>query len=127
MNSSCRDGTSASGAIQKRGAEKAMMGSARAMVAARPRTDSMAVINTRSAEVVPMPVKIKRRLRYYCIKNVQDAFWIEEAEVNGIHFDQLTVDLSSWFVRGFEVKVSRADFVQDLKWQNYLPYVNQFF
>lgn len=74
----------------------------------------------------PLPIKIKRRLRYYCIKKPQDAFWIEEAQVNGVKFDQLTVDLSNWFIRGYEVKVGRGDFLQDRKWQNYLPYVNQF-
>lgn len=74
-----------------------------------------------------LPKKIKQRLRYWSIKNEPDAFWLEEAEVNGVKFDQLTVDLSTWFVRGFEIKIQRGDFLGDRKWQNYLPYVNQFF
>lgn len=78
-------------------------------------------------ETIPWPTRIKRRLRYWSIKNAQDAFWMEEAEINGVRFDQLTVDLSSWIIRGFEVKVSRSDFQSDRKWQNYLPYVNQFY
>jgi len=32
-----------------------------------------------------------------------------------------------WTTIGYEVKVSRADFRQDEKWSEYLPYVHQFF
>ena len=46
---------------------------------------------------------------------------------DGGRVDMLTVDLRTHFIRGFEVKNSRADFRSDTKWHLYLKYFNYFF
>jgi len=70
---------------------------------------------------------IRQRLRYWKIKNLADSAWIEEFSVEDGKLDLLTLDLRLWTVRGFEVKISRSDFLSDRKWPNYLPYVNYFY
>jgi hypothetical protein len=55
----------------------------------------------------------------------------KEVPING-HGSQR---LDAWVIRpgypahtiGYEIKVSRSDFLQDNKWQNYLPYCDEFF
>lgn len=71
--------------------------------------------------------QIRSHCRYYGISSPNDAMWMEEFSWGQSRFDVLTIDLSDWTVRGFEVKLSREDFLQDKKWQHYLPYVNRFY
>lgn len=71
--------------------------------------------------------EIRESLRYFGINHEPDALWINEFCFGDFRYDMLTVDLRSWMVRGYEVKISHDDFAGDKKWQNYLPHVNHFF
>lgn len=86
----------------------------------------MAIEMNDKKELTPTE-KIRNLCHYHCIKNSQDAMWMEEFSWGGFRFDVITVDLFNWNIRGFEVKVSREDFLADKKWKNYLPYVNFFY
>jgi hypothetical protein len=63
----------------------------------------------------------------YGIKNLEDAMWMDEFTWGPLRFDSISLDLKTWLITGFEIKVSRADFLGDKKWQNYLPYCNRFY
>ncbi len=71
--------------------------------------------------------RMRRLCHCYGIKNYQDAMWMEEFSWGPVRFDLLTLDLFNWTIRGFEIKISRQDFLADKKWPNYLPYVNLFY
>ena len=71
--------------------------------------------------------RIRECCRYYAINVRQDALWMEELSWGSGRFDLLTVNLSDWVIRGYEIKVNRSDFVGDRKWQHYLPYVHFFY
>jgi len=43
-----------------------------------------------------------------------------------IRFDAILVNCHKKYIRGFEFKVSRGDFLQDKKWHKYLKYCNTF-
>lgn len=43
-----------------------------------------------------------------------------------VQFDAILVDCHKRYVRGFEFKVSRSDFLQDKKWKKYLKYCSSF-
>lgn len=64
---------------------------------------------------------------YYGIDRRPDAMWMDEFTWGQGRFDILTMDLQNWTVRGYEIKLSRQDFLGDRKWQNYLPYCHFFF
>ena len=52
----------------------------------------------------------------------QDMMHLDEFAVrSGGYVDLATIDLKTWTVRGYEVKMSRADFLRDEKWTSYLP------
>ena len=52
----------------------------------------------------------------------QDMMHLDEFAVrSGGYVDLATIDLKTWTVRGYEVKMSRADFLRDEKWMSYLP------
>ena len=71
--------------------------------------------------------RIRNLCHHFKIKNYQDAMWMEEFSWHDMRFDVLTVDLFTWAVRGFEIKMTRQDFLADKKWHAYLPYVNFFY
>lgn len=71
--------------------------------------------------------EIRKHLRYFGINHEPDALWINEFSIGSFRYDMLTLDLRSWLVRGYEVKISHDDFAGDKKWHNYLPHVNHFF
>lgn len=93
----------------------------------------MTVIHGTSIPLEPTAKKwtaeeLKRLCRYYGISNTADSLWMFEYDLgNGRRLDVLTVDIQSLWVRGYEVKTSRADFISDKKWRDYLPFVNEFF
>ncbi len=72
--------------------------------------------------------EMKNLCRHYGIGDPCDSMWMFEWALKDTdrRLDVLTVDLSSLWVRGFEVKASRADFTSDKKWKDYLPFVNEF-
>ena len=43
-----------------------------------------------------------------------------------LRFDALLINCRKQYVRGFEFKVNRNDFLQDKKWEKYLKYCNTF-
>lgn len=43
-----------------------------------------------------------------------------------LRFDALLINCRKQYVRGFEFKVNRSDFLQDKKWRKYLKYCNTF-
>lgn len=43
-----------------------------------------------------------------------------------IRMDAVTFNRYDRKIRGFEIKLTRADFLQDKKWERYLPYCNYF-
>lgn len=71
--------------------------------------------------------EISERLRNWNINPGVDSAWIEEFQIGDGRLDLLTMDLKAWTIRGFEVKISRADFKADGKWPSYLPFVNYFY
>lgn len=44
---------------------------------------------------------------------------IPEFTYRGIRIDALIVDIKTRWIRGFEIKMSRSDFLQDQKWEQY--------
>jgi len=76
----------------------------------------------------PTAQNLKRLCRDYGIQNEQDALFQEEFTLgNDLRVDVMTIDLQKFVIRGFEVKVSRSDFVGDGKWQAYLHNFNFFY
>ncbi len=71
--------------------------------------------------------KIRSGCRFFGINSRSDALWMDEFQFEGFKFDVLVVDMCSWLVRGFEIKMTRSDFLSDKKWVNYLTYVNLFY
>lgn len=77
---------------------------------------------------VPSSNRLVKMCCHYGIKNHQDMIHMEEFTLgDGGRVDMLTVDLKTHFIRGFEIKVSRADFKRDKKWHLYLKYFNFFY
>jgi hypothetical protein len=75
----------------------------------------------------PTVQNLKKLCREYGIQNEEDAVFMEEYTLaHDRRVDVLTIDLQKFTIRGFEVKVSRSDFVGDDKWQTYLHYFNIF-
>jgi len=80
---------------------------------------------------------IKKLLRTRHVNN-EDVF-IEECKVGasgGMGMDNHCYRLDAWAMKkswtnpttwGYEIKVSRGDFLNDNKWQNYLPYCSDFY
>jgi len=67
------------------------------------------------------------------VKHSQDVF-ISECKTGASSSGCLRMDAwvmkKSWaspVVTGYEIKVSRSDFLNDTKWQNYLPYCNELY
>lgn len=65
--------------------------------------------------------------RYYRVRHWMDSLWMTEVGVAGGRVDLMVVDLRTHEVIGYEVKVSRGDFLQDRKWSSYTPYFNRFY
>lgn len=51
---------------------------------------------------------------------------IVEFGINDIRLDALFVNCHKRYIRGFEFKATREDFVRDRKWWKYLKYCNTF-
>jgi len=76
---------------------------------------------------------IKTALSIYCYKD----FFMTEVKSGSTWFDQKDMKIldgmaivKSWVhpcIKGFEVKVSRSDFLGDPKWYTYFPLVNEFY
>lgn len=76
---------------------------------------------------------IKKALATYCYKD----FFMTEVKSGSTWFDHQDLKIldgmaivKSWVhpcVKGFEVKVSRSDFLGDPKWYTYFPLVNEFY
>jgi len=64
--------------------------------------------------------------QYFREHNEGPFFSIFEIGINGIRLDMLRVEPSIKYIRGFEFKVSRSDFLADKKWEKYLKYCNTF-
>ncbi len=43
-----------------------------------------------------------------------------------VRFDAILVNCHKKYIRGFEFKVNRSDFLQDKKWKKYIKYCNTF-
>ncbi len=79
------------------------------------------------ASVVWTAEELKKMCRFHGIAPAEDSLWMFEYDLgSGRRLDVLTIDLKSLWVRGWEVKTSRRDFVADKKWRDYLPFVNEF-
>lgn len=76
---------------------------------------------------------IKKALEVHCIKD----FFMTEVKDGPTQIDQHELKIldamsiaKSWVhpcIKGFEVKVSRGDFLRDPKWYTYFPLVNEFY
>jgi hypothetical protein len=76
---------------------------------------------------------VKKALQIHCYKD----FFITEVKSGPTQIDQYELKIldamsiaKSWVhpcVKGFEVKVSRSDFLRDPKWYTYFPLVNEFY
>ena len=64
--------------------------------------------------------------QYFREHNNGPFFSIFEIGMNGIRMDLLRVDPYVKYIRGFEFKASRGDFLADNKWQQYLKYCHTF-
>lgn len=64
---------------------------------------------------------VKSRVKY------MEEIGICEFGIDGIRLDAIVVHYLKQQVRGFEFKVSRADFLADKKWRQYLKYCNRFY
>ena len=53
-------------------------------------------------------------------------FLDEFAVKSGGYVDLATIDLRTWIFRGYEIKMSRSDFLHDEKWTSYLPNFHYF-
>lgn len=54
-----------------------------------------------------------------------DGLYINEFTWRGLRIDAVLVDYHQRKVRGFEIKVSREDFLQDKKWQLYSQFCSE--
>lgn len=59
-------------------------------------------------------------------RNSGPFFSIFETGIDGNIFDLIRVDPNRQYIRIFEFKSGRPDFLSDKKWQNYLPYCHTF-
>lgn len=76
----------------------------------------------------PTAKDLKSLCHDYGIQNEEDAVFMDEFTLaHDRRVDCLTIDLQKFMIRGFEVKISRADFLGDDKWQTYLHYFNFFY
>ena len=71
--------------------------------------------------------KIMSLCRYFRIRNNADSLYMTEVGVSGGRVDLMVVDLRTHEVIGYEVKISREDFLNDKKWPSYTPYFNRFY
>lgn len=75
----------------------------------------------------PSVLNLKKLCHTYGIQNEQDAVYMDEYKLDDDRrVDVLTIDLQKLTIKGFEVKVSRSDFLGDDKWHTYLRYFNFF-
>jgi hypothetical protein len=65
--------------------------------------------------------------RYFRIRNVADSLYMTEVGIAGGRVDLMVIDLRTHEVIGYEVKVTRQDFLSDRKWSSYTPYFNRFY
>lgn len=77
----------------------------------------------------PTVENLRKLAHTYGIENEQDAVWMDEFTLKDVdrRVDVVTIDLGKLQINGFEIKVSRSDFLKDDKWQTYLRYFNRFF
>ena len=75
----------------------------------------------------PSAAALANMCRLYGIRNEQDCVHLEEYAFGDMRLDMLTVDLQTHYIRGYEVKVQRRDFLRDEKWHLYLRFVNYFY
>lgn len=54
-----------------------------------------------------------------------DGLYIPEFTFYGLRIDAAVIDIRQRKVRGFEIKVSREDFLQDKKWQLYSQFCSE--
>ena len=66
---------------------------------------------------------IKRYFRYH---NSGPFFTMFETGLDGNRFDMIRIDPRRQYIRIFEFKSCRQDFLSDKKWQNYLKYCHTF-
>ena len=71
--------------------------------------------------------EILTRCRYFKIRNWMDSMWMVEAPIASGRVDLMVVDLRTNLLYGYEVKMSRGDFVSDKKWNTYVPFFNYFY
>ena len=64
--------------------------------------------------------------QYFREHNNGPFFSIFEIGMNGMRMDLLRVDPYVKYIRGFEFKASRQDFLADKKWKRYLRYCHTF-
>lgn len=79
------------------------------------------------------PVTAKQITEFLAYRHREDLF-ISQCKTGGTEKGVLILDgwamKASWaspLITGYEIKVSRGDFLQDNKWRAYLPYVNEFY
>lgn len=50
--------------------------------------------------------------------------YVKEFTYNSLRVDSVIIDTYKRWIRGFEIKVSRADFLRDLKWEKYSEFTS---
>jgi len=82
-----------------------------------------------------MDIKAKDIIELLAVRHSKDIF-VSECKTGPTWFNTSLQRLDAWAMKrswvnlcmfGYEVKVSRADFVADNKWMGYLPFCNQFY
>lgn len=65
---------------------------------------------------------------YKLLENHFRRFWgqilVPEYTYGNLRIDAILIDTSHHWIRGFEIKVSRTDFLQDKKWQEYSEFTS---
>jgi len=75
----------------------------------------------------PTATEIMSLCRYYRVRQWMDSLYMTEVGFAGGRVDLMVIDLRTFYVYGYEVKVSRADFASDKKWRSYVPFFNRFY
>ncbi len=66
-------------------------------------------------------LEIKHRLQFMCLFH---GVFVDEFTFKNLRIDAIIVDIKHRWIRGFEIKTSRSDFLSDKKWTQYTSFLS---
>jgi len=67
-----------------------------------------------------------RKFIHQCLRGMagSNAVYVKEFTYGSYRIDSIIIDLRKRWIRGFEIKMTRADFLKDEKWQSYTEFTS---